>query len=92
MRDDADLRRRRLAQLAKPGAGEKNRYKDTLNLPQTAFPMQANLIQTEPASINRWAGMRLYDAIRPVPLEERAHRPRVAEVDLLEDVRRVVRG
>ena len=29
-------------------AAEKNRYKDTLNLPKTGFAMKANLVQAEP--------------------------------------------
>ncbi len=39
---------------------DKNKYKSTLNLPKTAFPMKANLVQNEPASLKRWAGMDLY--------------------------------
>jgi isoleucyl-tRNA synthetase len=47
------------APAAQPPAGkpEKNRYKDTLNLPQTAFAMKANLVQAEPASQKRWDGL-----------------------------------
>lgn len=29
-------------------AGDKSRYRATLNLPQTTFPMKANLVQNEP--------------------------------------------
>ena len=29
-------------------------YKKTLNLPQTAFPMKANLAQREPEAIKKW--------------------------------------
>ncbi len=47
----------------KPDAG-KNRYRDTLNLPQTPFPMKANLVQNEPASLKRWQGMGLYEKVR----------------------------
>lgn len=43
---------------------EKNRYKATLNLPQTAFPMKANLVQNEPASLKRWNDLGLYHKIR----------------------------
>ncbi len=32
-------------------------YKDTLNLPKTSFPMKANLVQNEPASLKRWSGI-----------------------------------
>jgi len=39
-------------------------YKDTLNLPQTAFPMKANLPQREPAMLARWDADRLYDQIQ----------------------------
>lgn len=35
-------------------------YKDTLNLPQTAFPMKANLAQKEPETLKRWDEMGLY--------------------------------
>ncbi|HZB88538.1 MAG TPA: isoleucine--tRNA ligase [Terracidiphilus sp.] len=38
--------------------------KATLTLPQTAFPMKANLPQNEPLRLARWAGMRLYDELR----------------------------
>ena len=35
-------------------------YKTTLNLPQTAFPMRANLTQREPEILSRWESGRLY--------------------------------
>jgi isoleucyl-tRNA synthetase len=38
--------------------------KATLTLPQTAFPMKANLPQNEPIRLARWAEMRLYEEIR----------------------------
>jgi isoleucyl-tRNA synthetase len=38
--------------------------KATLNLPQTTFPMKANLPQNEPLRLARWASMRLYDELR----------------------------
>ena len=38
--------------------------KATLTLPQTAFPMKANLPQNEPLRLKRWAEMRLYDQLR----------------------------
>src|ERR1700739_2615099 len=38
--------------------------KATLSLPQTAFPMKANLPQNEPHRLARWAEMRLYGEIR----------------------------
>ncbi len=37
-------------------------YKDTLNLPQTAFPMKANLAQREPQRLKTWD--TLYQTIR----------------------------
>src|SRR5688572_12375487 len=43
---------------------EKKNYKDTLNLPQTAFPMEAKLVANEPARIARWQEMRLYEKIQ----------------------------
>jgi isoleucyl-tRNA synthetase len=46
---------------ASNGAGapkaEGKSYKDTLNLPKTSFPMKASLVQNEPASLKRWAGL-----------------------------------
>ena len=35
-------------------------YKDTLNLPQTDFPMKANLNQREPEILDKWAAEGLY--------------------------------
>ncbi len=35
-------------------------YKDTLNLPNTDFPMKANLSQREPAMLEKWAKMGVY--------------------------------
>ncbi len=43
---------------------QKKSFKDTLNLPKTAFAMKANLVQNEPASLKRWAAMDLYARIR----------------------------
>lgn len=39
-------------------------YKDTLNLPKTAFKMKANLSQREPAMLKRWEEMGLYQKLR----------------------------
>ncbi len=39
-------------------------YKQTLNLPQTGFPMKANLPQREPQMLKRWYDMDLYGEIR----------------------------
>jgi isoleucyl-tRNA synthetase len=38
--------------------------KSTLNLPETAFPMKANLPQNEPARLETWAKQDLYGQIR----------------------------
>lgn len=47
----------------KEGA-EKNRYRKTLNLPQTKFDMKANLLQNEPTSLKRWQQLGLYAKLR----------------------------
>ena len=39
-------------------------YKDTLNLPKTAFDMRANLLKKEPDIQARWRESRLYETIR----------------------------
>ncbi|GAB1261390.1 isoleucine--tRNA ligase [Aurantivibrio plasticivorans] len=39
-------------------------YKDTLNLPKTAFPMKANLAQREPQTLKRWQQENVYQQIR----------------------------
>jgi len=38
-------------------------YKETLNLPSTAFPMKANLAQREPEMLKKWQAMNLYQKI-----------------------------
>jgi isoleucyl-tRNA synthetase len=38
--------------------------KATLTLPQTAFPMKANLPQNEPLRLKKWASLRLYEKLR----------------------------
>ncbi|MEM9420285.1 MAG: isoleucine--tRNA ligase, partial [Planctomycetota bacterium] len=45
-------------------APEKRSYKKTLNLPKTAFPMKANLVQNEAASQKRWDKLGLYQKLR----------------------------
>ena len=53
---------------------EKSRimdYKETLNLPQTEFPMRANLAQREPATLARWEETGLYRKM----VENRKGRP-----------------
>ena len=39
-------------------------YKHTLNLPQTDFPMKANLASREPETLKRWQEMDLYGKLR----------------------------
>ncbi|MCE9590102.1 MAG: isoleucine--tRNA ligase [Planctomycetes bacterium] len=51
---------------------QKKSYKDTINKPQTAFAMKANLVQNEPASMKRWAEAGLYQKVR----QARAGAPR----------------
>jgi isoleucyl-tRNA synthetase len=38
-------------------------YKDTLTLPQTTFPMRGDLVQNEPARLERWENDGLYEKI-----------------------------
>jgi isoleucyl-tRNA synthetase len=48
-------------------AADERNYRKTLNLPKTSFPMKANLIQNEPASLKRWSklgGKGLYETLR----------------------------
>ncbi|MGH8442179.1 MAG: isoleucine--tRNA ligase [Nevskiaceae bacterium] len=52
-------------------------YKDTLNLPETKFPMQANLAQREPQVLARWETEHLYARIG----DETAGRPAYWFVD-----------
>ncbi len=52
------------ADAGQTGGEEKNRYKATLNLPKTGFPMKANLVQNEAASLKRWSAMNLYERLR----------------------------
>ncbi len=40
--------------------GEKADYKSTMNLPQTEFPMRANLSQREPGWIEKWDSLDVY--------------------------------
>jgi isoleucyl-tRNA synthetase len=42
---------------------QKKNYKDTLNLPQTGFPMEAKLVQNEPKRLARWQEMGLYQKL-----------------------------
>jgi isoleucyl-tRNA synthetase len=42
---------------------EKKNYKATLNLPQTAFPMEAKLVTNEPVRLQQWKDERLYEKL-----------------------------
>jgi len=44
-----------------------NIYKDSLNLPETPFPMKADLVRREPDIRRRWSEMNLYELIRAAP-------------------------
>jgi len=39
-------------------------YKNTLNLPQTGFPMKADLVAREPQRLEKWQTNRLYEKIQ----------------------------
>lgn len=41
-------------------------YKETLNLPETAFPMRGNLPKREPQRLQQWEENKLYEQIRAV--------------------------
>jgi isoleucyl-tRNA synthetase len=41
-------------------------YKTTINLPQTDFPMKADLAKREPAQLLRWEEQRIYERMREV--------------------------
>lgn len=41
-----------------------SKYKDTLNLPKTEFPMKANLAQREPEILKKWNSLHLYGKLR----------------------------
>ena len=42
---------------------QKKNYKDTLNLPQTGFAMEAKLVANEPQRLSKWRAMDLYGQI-----------------------------
>jgi len=44
-------------------AAEKKNYKQTLNLPQTPFPMEAKLVLNEPVRLQMWQQGRLYEKL-----------------------------
>ena len=39
-------------------------YKETLNLPQTGFPMKAGLVEREPQRLEQWYAEDLHARIR----------------------------
>jgi isoleucyl-tRNA synthetase len=41
----------------------KKSYKETLNLPQTSFPMEAKLVANEPARLKKWQDAKLYEQL-----------------------------
>ena len=43
---------------------KENRYKSTINLPQTSFPMKADLAKREPAMLADWEKRARYDQIQ----------------------------
>src|SRR3546814_331887 len=49
---------------APPTVTEKQDYKQTINLPETAFPMQAKLAEREPQTLARWLENDLYGEIQ----------------------------
>jgi isoleucyl-tRNA synthetase len=55
----------------------QNEYKHTLNLPQTDFPMRANLPEREPQWLERWQEQGLYQKLR----QHCAGRPRFVLLD-----------
>ena len=63
-------------------------YKKTLNLPQTAFPMKANLAQREPQMLKHWEDI---DACRAMiePLALKSAVSRIPEAKLLHWRRRL---
>src|SRR5580693_1817381 len=42
---------------------EKLSYKESLNLPQTAFPMEAKLVANEPKRLEMWRESHLYERL-----------------------------
>src|SRR5688572_13893124 len=70
-RDHTDARLT-LVLASRPRMAESSDYKQTLNLPQTAFAMKGNLPQNEPKRLDAWREMDLYQRIR----EKSAGRPK----------------
>ena len=55
-------------------------YKNSLNLPRTEFPMQANLVQREPQRLAQWQSSDLYGQL----MAARAESPRFVLHDAAE--------
>jgi len=51
-------------QQKQPKPEKAGGYKDTLNLPQTAFPMEAKLVQNEPVRLAKWQQADLYRQVQ----------------------------
>ena len=47
-------------------------YKNTLNLPETGFPMRGDLAKREPAMLQNWYDKELYRKIRQVKKGKKA--------------------
>jgi isoleucyl-tRNA synthetase len=50
--------------MVKQDNENKAEYAETLNLPQTEFPMRGNLPQKEPEILARWDEMKIYQRVR----------------------------
>ena len=61
MNNDDELKREYQLVILSSMSQVKNAFKDTLNLPKTAFPMKANLGQNEPQRLKKWDKLKLYD-------------------------------
>ena len=50
--------------MSEPAPPKTSDFKQTLNLPQTPFPMKADLPQREPGWVDKWEKAKLYFQIR----------------------------
>ena len=71
LRQKSSGRKQKKNQMSEKKDGGKD-YKDTLNLPETSFPMKANLPQKEPLMLKAWQEGRLYARI----LDKNKDKPR----------------
>ncbi|MEN9991525.1 MAG: isoleucine-tRNA ligase [Verrucomicrobiota bacterium] len=53
-------------------SAESKNYKDTITLPQTAFPMRADLVENEPKRLAAWESRSLYRSILDRRLAQKA--------------------